>query len=140
MPCCIRSCADGSCRFNIGSSGQQIHVTMGPTDPEHTRHPCFKLGSREELEDLKKNIHDHFARGGPAAPMAADKPGTMDSGLLHPFSFISRRLISVLQVLKGRNILSGSLPVIMLVICLSLRYRILVDLLMLLCPEHEYCL
>ncbi|KAJ5663952.1 hypothetical protein N7507_004683 [Penicillium longicatenatum] len=66
--------------FNIGSSGQQIHVTMGPTDPEHTRHPCFKLDTREDLEAMKKKIHDHYARGGPAAPMAADKPGDMDSG------------------------------------------------------------
>jgi hypothetical protein len=67
-------------RFNIGSGGQQIHVTMGPTDPEHTRHPCFKLDTREDLEAMKKKIHDHYARGGPAAPMAADKPGDMDSG------------------------------------------------------------
>lgn len=62
---------------------------MGPTDPEHTRHPCFKLATREELEDLKKNIHDHYARGGPAAPMAADKPGEMDSGSLIQSFFLA---------------------------------------------------
>ncbi|KAJ5915519.1 hypothetical protein N7466_011452 [Penicillium verhagenii] len=66
--------------FDIGSSGQQIHVNEGPTDPTHTRHPCFKLGSTEELETIKKGIHDHHVRGGPSAPMAADQPGAMDSG------------------------------------------------------------
>ncbi|KAJ6120401.1 hypothetical protein N7523_004681 [Penicillium sp. IBT 18751x] len=66
--------------FNIGSSGQQIHVTEGPTDPEHSRHPCFKLPSLDELEEIKKSIYDHKMRGGPAAPMAADKPGEADSG------------------------------------------------------------
>jgi hypothetical protein len=67
-------------RFNIGSSGQQIHITCGPTDPTSTRHPCFKLPGREELEAMKKSIYDHHIRGGPAAPMAADKPGEEDSG------------------------------------------------------------
>ncbi|KAJ5204227.1 uncharacterized protein N7498_005106 [Penicillium cinerascens] len=66
--------------FNIGSSGQQVHVTCGPTDPEHTRHPCFKLPSQDELEEIKKSIYDHKVRGGPAAPMAADKPGEANSG------------------------------------------------------------
>lgn len=72
---------DGS-RFNIGSSGQQVHVTCGPTDPEHSRHPCFKLPSQDELEKIKKSIYDHKVRGGPAAPMAADKPGEANSGEL----------------------------------------------------------
>ncbi|KAJ5717433.1 hypothetical protein N7488_003079 [Penicillium malachiteum] len=66
--------------FDIGSSGQQIHITEGPTDPEHRRHPCFKLGTQDELETLKKAIHDHHIKGGSSAPMAADKPGEMDSG------------------------------------------------------------
>ncbi|KAJ5577922.1 uncharacterized protein N7459_006886 [Penicillium hispanicum] len=66
--------------FNIGSSGQQIHVTPGPTDPTHSRHPCFKLGSRDELDAIKTAIYDHHVRGGPAAPMAADRPGEKDSG------------------------------------------------------------
>ncbi|KAJ6013355.1 hypothetical protein N7540_007946 [Penicillium herquei] len=66
--------------FDIGSSGQQIHINEGSTDPKHSRHPCFKLDTREELEALKKSIHDHHIRGGPSAPMAADKPGEMDSG------------------------------------------------------------
>lgn len=67
-------------RFNIGTSGQQIHVTCGPTDPKHSRHPCFKLPSRQDLEEIKRSIYEHHVRGGPAAPMAADKPGELNSG------------------------------------------------------------
>ncbi|KAJ5498593.1 hypothetical protein LT330_004196 [Penicillium expansum] len=66
--------------FNIGSSGQQVHISFGATDPLSGRHPCFKLSSREELEELKTSIHDHHVRGGPAAPMAADTPGEVNSG------------------------------------------------------------
>ncbi|KAJ5180523.1 hypothetical protein N7492_003733 [Penicillium capsulatum] len=79
--------------FNIGSSGQQIHINCGPTDPKHSRHPCFKLESREHLEILKRAIYDHHVRGGPAAPMAADKPGEMDSGTQgkeYPTRFFAR--------------------------------------------------
>lgn len=67
-------------RFDIGSSGQQVHISCGPTDPKHSRHPCFKLPGRDELEAIKKSIYDHHIRGGPAAPMAADKPGAEASG------------------------------------------------------------
>lgn len=67
-------------RFNIGSSGQQVHITHGATDPQASRHPCFKLPSREELEEIKTSIYNHHVRGGPAAPMAADKPGEANSG------------------------------------------------------------
>ncbi|GLI78171.1 hypothetical protein PoHVEF18_006477 [Penicillium ochrochloron] len=66
--------------FDIGSSGQQIHVSCGPTDPKSSRHPCFKVPGRDELEAIKKSIYDHHIRGGPAAPMAADKPGEEGSG------------------------------------------------------------
>lgn len=69
-------------RFNIGSSGQQVHISCGPTDPLSKRHPCFKLSSREELEELKTSIYNHHRRGGPGAPMAADAPGELDSGKL----------------------------------------------------------
>ena len=68
-------------RFDIGSSGQQVHITCGPTDPKHSRHPCFKLPGRDELEAIKKSIYDHHIRGGPAAPMAADQPGEEGSGM-----------------------------------------------------------
>ncbi|EKV05088.1 hypothetical protein PDIG_37920 [Penicillium digitatum PHI26] len=66
--------------FDIGSSGQQVHISFGSTDPLSSRHPCFKLSSREELEELKTNIYDHHVRGGAAAPLAADKPGEVNSG------------------------------------------------------------
>ncbi|KAJ5902281.1 hypothetical protein N7495_002809 [Penicillium taxi] len=66
--------------FNIGSSGQQIHISHGTTDPVHRRHPCFHIPSREELEKLKQLVYDHHIRGGPAAPMESDKPGEVNSG------------------------------------------------------------
>lgn len=67
-------------RFDIGSSGQQVHISFGSTDPKGTRHPCFKLSSREDLEEIKTSIYNHHVRGGPAAPMSADKPGEENSG------------------------------------------------------------
>jgi hypothetical protein len=76
----MKKAADVWNRFNLGSSGQQIHVTIGATDPSSTRHPCFKLDSREELEEIKTSIYEHHVRGGAAAPMAADKPGEQNSG------------------------------------------------------------
>lgn len=57
-----------------------MHITHGATDPQASRHPCFKLPSREELEEIKTSIYNHHVRGGPAAPMAADKPGEANSG------------------------------------------------------------
>lgn len=74
--------SDPGCRFNIGSSGQQIHINCGPTDPTHSRHVCFKLPSHQDLEEIKKSIYDHHVRGGLSAPMAADKPGVLNSGRL----------------------------------------------------------
>ncbi|KAJ5473496.1 hypothetical protein N7475_003062 [Penicillium sp. IBT 31633x] len=79
--------------FNIGSSGQQVHISCGPTDPLSKRHPCFKLSSREELEELKTSIYNHHRRGGPGAPMAADAPGELDSGTQgkeYPTRFFAR--------------------------------------------------
>ncbi|CDM27058.1 hypothetical protein DTO013E5_4246 [Penicillium roqueforti] len=79
--------------FNIGSSGQQVHITHGATDPQASRHPCFKLPSREELEEIKTSIYNHHVRGGPAAPMAADKPGEANSGTQgkeYPTRFFAR--------------------------------------------------
>ncbi|KAJ5228842.1 hypothetical protein N7489_009550 [Penicillium chrysogenum] len=79
--------------FDIGSSGQQVHITFGATDPQSSRHPCFKLSSREELEEIKASIYNHHLRGGPAAPMAADKPGETNSGTQgkeYPTRFFAR--------------------------------------------------
>ncbi|KAJ5942961.1 hypothetical protein N7516_003129 [Penicillium verrucosum] len=79
--------------FDIGSSGQQVHISFGATDPEANRHPCFKLSSREELEEIKGSIYDHHTRGGAAAPMSADKPGDVNSGAQgkeYPTRFFAR--------------------------------------------------
>ncbi|KAJ6124694.1 hypothetical protein N7471_012011 [Penicillium samsonianum] len=79
--------------FDIGASGQQVHISFGSTDPKGTRHPCFKLSSREELEEIKTSIYNHHVRGGPAAPMSADKPGEENSGAQgkeYPTRFFAR--------------------------------------------------
>lgn len=75
--------------FDIGSSGQQVHIAHGaPTDFEKdsARHPCFKLESQDALLALRKRVYEHFTKGGESAPKAADKPGEEDSGeLFLPF-------------------------------------------------------
>lgn len=70
--------------FDIGSSGQQVHVacydeTKSPAG-ESPRHPCFKLESPDKLVELRKKIYEHFERGGPGAPVMADRPGNENSG------------------------------------------------------------
>ncbi|KAJ9605718.1 hypothetical protein H2200_009567 [Cladophialophora chaetospira] len=82
--------------FDIGSSGQQIHVAFGvPSDFEKLsrRHPCFKLGSPDALLELRQRIWDHFERGGDAAPKEADRPGAANSGeqgVEYPERFFAR--------------------------------------------------
>jgi hypothetical protein len=69
--------------FDIGTSGQQVHVAPGPASDFETaskRHPCFKLESVEALVQIQRRIWEHFERGGDAAPKAADQPGERNSG------------------------------------------------------------
>lgn len=82
--------------FDIGSSGQQVHIAFGKpedfTNPS-SRHPCFKLGSGEELAVLQKKVYDHLEKGGNAAPKEADKPGEKNSGAVgveYPTRFFAR--------------------------------------------------
>ncbi|KAJ9503976.1 hypothetical protein H2202_000032 [Exophiala xenobiotica] len=82
--------------FDIGTSSQEVHIAFGAaTDfgPPSSRHPCFKLESPEKLIQLRQRIWDHFARGGAAAPQAADKPGDSESGakgVEYPQRFFAR--------------------------------------------------
>jgi hypothetical protein len=69
-------------RFNIGTSGQQVHVGIGTNEPDHDRHPCFHIDSIEGLNELRAKIWEHHVKGGPSAALAADKPGESDSGSL----------------------------------------------------------
>ena len=63
-------------RFNITPDGkQQIHIAFGQNEPNSRRHPCFRVGSLDDLQKLQQRIYDHHLRGGPAAPLQADKPG-----------------------------------------------------------------
>jgi catechol 2,3-dioxygenase-like lactoylglutathione lyase family enzyme len=82
--------------FDMGTSGQQVHIAMGkPEDFTHTssRHPCFRVGSVEDLVVLRQKIWDHYERGGDAAPKEADKPGEKSSGaegVEYPTRFFAR--------------------------------------------------
>ncbi|KAF2115988.1 hypothetical protein BDV96DRAFT_62088 [Lophiotrema nucula] len=66
--------------FDIGSSGQQIHISIQKHDqdttvPNSSRHPCFRIGSPEALIALQKRILQHLDAGGKDAPMACDAVG-----------------------------------------------------------------
>lgn len=70
--------------FDIGTSGQQIHVSCGPVsdaDRQSSRHPCFRLESPQALLRLQRRVWEHFERGGEGAPRAADRPGEENSGM-----------------------------------------------------------
>ncbi|EMR72845.1 putative glyoxalase family protein [Eutypa lata UCREL1] len=75
---------------------QQVHIAFG--EPEDfafasRRHPCFRVGSGDELLELRRRIHAHFERGGEGAPLAADKPGEESSGakgVEYPQRFFAR--------------------------------------------------
>lgn len=82
-----------NCRFNIGDSGQQVHVAPGVNETKTSnRHPCFKLQSQEKLLELQQRIWDHHERGGDAAPLEADSPGENSGtkGVEYPSRFFAR--------------------------------------------------
>jgi hypothetical protein len=72
--------------FNIGSSGQQVHIAFGrPGDFEafgasSSRHPCFRLADADALLELQKRVWQHFRDAGDGAPMECDEPGGESSG------------------------------------------------------------
>nr|OQO21922.1 hypothetical protein B0A51_13022 [Rachicladosporium sp. CCFEE 5018] len=61
--------------FDIGSSGQQVHVAIGTNEPASSRHPCFRVESKEKLAKLRERVWESHVKGGEAAPREADKPG-----------------------------------------------------------------
>jgi hypothetical protein len=71
-------------RFDITPNGQQVHIAYGtPSDfvALSSRHPCFRVESAEALSKLQSRVWEHFERGGPSAPVTADKPGESISGM-----------------------------------------------------------
>ncbi|KAH7134522.1 hypothetical protein B0J13DRAFT_625737 [Dactylonectria estremocensis] len=80
--------------FDIGSSGQQLHVAFGRNvDPTSAQHPCFGVANEEALLALQVKIWDHHKAGGKAAPMSADEPGQRSSGaqgVEYPTRFFAR--------------------------------------------------
>ena len=95
--------------FEIGDSGQEVHIAPdyngsningngngNGSDGEDvetkkskwsSRHPCFRLGSAEQLEELRVRIWECFEAGGEAAPLEADRPGGVASGMLLSYFF-----------------------------------------------------
>jgi hypothetical protein len=80
MPRMPGACCSSRGRFDIGSSGQQVHIAFGESGPKSSRHPCFKIESPEALLELRQRVWDHHKKGDEAAPQEADEPGKMDSG------------------------------------------------------------
>lgn len=82
--------------FDIGSSGQQVHIAIGAATDFSTpssRHPCFRVGSAEELKALQDRVYRHFEKGGDGAPVQADAPGGENSGakgVEYPTRFFAR--------------------------------------------------
>ena len=72
--------------FDVGDSGQQVHIAFGRTcdfegaAAQSSRHPCFRIGSPEALQQLQARVFAHFRDGGEAAPLACDEPGQVNSG------------------------------------------------------------
>ncbi|KAH8763867.1 hypothetical protein BGZ57DRAFT_549599 [Hyaloscypha finlandica] len=82
--------------FDITPKGQQIHISSNsavPNEPTASRHPCFKLENVEKLNELRERIWAHYEKGGEGKPMAADKPGVVNSGakgVEYPTRFFAR--------------------------------------------------
>jgi len=67
-------------RFDITPGGQQIHIAFGPNELKSSRHPCFKLGSQEDLNALREKVWEHHVAAKESSPKEADEPGKVDSG------------------------------------------------------------
>ncbi|KAH8881404.1 hypothetical protein GQ53DRAFT_754411 [Thozetella sp. PMI_491] len=85
--------------FDIGSSGQQIHVAFGRSidfeaaAAKSSRHPCFKIPSAEALKELQERVFKHLQDGGEGAPRECDQPGGENSGakgVEYPTRFFAR--------------------------------------------------
>ncbi|KAK5070496.1 hypothetical protein LTR64_000167 [Lithohypha guttulata] len=74
--------------FNIGNSGQQLHVTSEhdfsqaqlKAQSESPRHPCFKVPSQEKLDILQRRLWELYEDGEEGAPMQCDRPGADNGG------------------------------------------------------------
>ena len=87
--------------FDIGSSGQQVHLAYAPDEKESSRHPCFKLESPEKLVELQKRVYQHFEKKDRSSPRAADQPGKVNSGRSN-----MRKQVSSLRRLQVRRVWS----------------------------------
>lgn len=76
------SCKSYLAWFDIGNSGQQIHISSQHhltqaqlrAQSESARHPCFKIGCEENLDAMQRKIWELYEKGGEGAPMYCDQP------------------------------------------------------------------
>lgn len=114
--------------FEIGDSGQEVHIAPdynGSNNLEDaeggkanktkwsSRHPCFRVGSVEMLEELKGRIWEVYERGGEGAPLEADRPGEGSSGMFF-FSFSFNHLFSLLVSLLFSFLFTFRFPLLVL--------------------------
>lgn len=95
-------------RFDIGDSGQQVHIAFGPAEPKSSRHPCFKIGSPEALLELRQRIWEHHQKGDDSAPQEADKPGEEASGAYALLQLFQRLRLTGRQAQRASNTRKGS--------------------------------
>ena len=73
-----------------------MHVAIGKPEDfavPSSRHPCFRVGSIEALNELRKKVWERYERGGESAPLEADRPGAKNSGaegVEYPTRFFAR--------------------------------------------------
>lgn len=88
-PAIVPSCAKAHLAwFNIGNSGQQIHITSQhylsqaqmKAQAESPRHPCFKIPTEEKLDMLQRVIWRLYEVGGEGAPVYCDEVGEDNAG------------------------------------------------------------
>lgn len=110
-----------TCRFDIGSSGQQLHIAFGANpDLNAVRHLCFKVENQEALLAIQVKIWEHLKRGGDTAPLSVDTPGETNldpSELLqNAFGELVFEINDFVQTPKVWNIRNVSLLATLLVI------------------------
>ncbi|KAK5942822.1 hypothetical protein PMZ80_005388 [Knufia obscura] len=84
--------------FDMGSSGQQIHITSQfhldqaqmKAQSESPRHLCFKILSEDKLDQLQERIWQLYKTGGESAPVHCDDPAQTASGRIGPKGFPKR--------------------------------------------------
>ena len=95
------SCKAHLAWFDIGSSGQQIHITSQhqldqvqmKAQAESPRHPCFKISTPEKFDKLQKMVWRLYETGGDGAPLYCDEP-SKETDAVHRVGEFPRRFFA----------------------------------------------